>query len=374
AYASPNGCILAPSVEAKKMGVKTGMRVKDGKLLCRDLIILGPDPWKYRNVHLELKKLLLEYSNIVIPKSIDEFVINFEGYPSFNRGLHLTAKEIKNRIKSEIGDWLTVSVGIGPNRFLAKTASNLKKPDGLEEINFENFADIYQRLSLPDLCGIDRNFTARLNSAGIFSVTDFYNAPLSQLRIAFRSIVSYYWYLRLRGWEIDDVETERKSFGHMYSLPKPFSSPQDLSPILHKLVQKMAHRLRLKGYKTRGIHLGILYRDHSFWHQAVTLSADLFDSGDIYKIAFKLLLKSPYHQAVANLSVSCFNLNRNPSLQLDLFDSVAKKYRLSAAVDDINEKWGDFVMTPAAMVTAGSYVPDRISFGGVKDLEQFITS
>ena len=81
AYTTPSGCILAPSVEAKRLGIKVGMRVKDGKLICPALKILSPDPWKYRNVHLGLRRLISQYTDDFVPKSIDEFVLNFEGYP-----------------------------------------------------------------------------------------------------------------------------------------------------------------------------------------------------------------------------------------------------------------------------------------------------
>src|SRR3990172_5484383 len=116
AYATSAGCILAPSIEAKRYGVKTGMRVKEGKLLCPSLIVLSPDPWKYRNVHVQLRRLLSEYTNDFVPKSIDEFVLNLEGYPCLVAGsstsrvfcgasMRQVAREIKERIKREIGEW-----------------------------------------------------------------------------------------------------------------------------------------------------------------------------------------------------------------------------------------------------------------------------
>ena len=82
AYTTPSGCIVAPSIEAKKFGIKVGMRVREGKLLCPGLIILSPDPEKYRNVHIALRKILSDYTNNFFPKSIDEFVLNLEGYLS----------------------------------------------------------------------------------------------------------------------------------------------------------------------------------------------------------------------------------------------------------------------------------------------------
>jgi DNA polymerase IV len=374
AYTSPNGCILAASVEAKKLGIATGLRVREGKSLCPDLIILPPDPPKYRFIHLQLRKLLSCYSSDIVPKSIDEFILDFKNYPGFTNGLISTGREIKAKIKRHVGDWLTVSVGIGPNRFLAKQASNLKKPDGLEEINYLNFKEIYSNLALPDIHGINSRLTARLCASGIYTVTDFYNADVPKLKSVFHSINSYYWYLRLRGWEIDAVDFSRKSFGNMYSLPKHFTSIADLSPILHKLVAKMTFRLRSSGYQARGIYLGVLYTDHSFWHHHRLVRHYLFDSADIYRNIFRLLLSSPHLKPVANLAVSCFDLIKDNSVQLDLFHRISRSLSLSAAADSINRKYGHFVISPASMIHTGSLIPDRIGFGNIGDLTEFITS
>ena len=138
AYTSPAGCILAPSYEAKRLGIKVGMRVRDAKLLCKDLIVMMPDPPKYRDVHLKLRNLFREYSPHVVPKSIDEAVLDFKGTTSFARGLTNIGHEIKQRIRKEIGEWLSVNVGISTNRFLAKLAASLHKPDGLDVITSEN--------------------------------------------------------------------------------------------------------------------------------------------------------------------------------------------------------------------------------------------
>jgi len=375
AYDSPRGCILAPSVEAKKYGVKVGMRVRDGQLLCPGLEILPPDPDKYRHVHLGLKRLLLQYTPSVIPKSIDEFVLNFEGCPGFKLGLVATAQDIKTKIRRHLGEWLTVSIGIGPNRFLAKLASNLHKPDGLDEVNHTNFKSVYATLSLTDLNGIKQANAVRLHGQGINTVLDFYAAPFPVLRSAFHSVCSYYWYLRLRGWEIDDVDFGRKSFSHMYSLPIPKSAPKDLSPTLHKLVEKLGFRLRGAGYGALGVHLGLLYRNGTFWHHGRLSREPLFDSRDIYTHLYKILLSSPYSFPVANISVSCFNLVKNTVFQPDLFGRLDRSLRLTKALDSVNSRWGNFVIASAAMINTKNLVPDRIGFGNVGNVgnvDQFI--
>lgn len=371
AYTTPNGCILAASVEAKRYGIKTGMRVKEGKLFYPDLIILSPDPWKYRNVHIALRKLISNYTADFNPKSIDEFVLNLENYPAFTKGMSQVASEIKKKIKTEIGDWLTVSIGIAPNRFLAKVACGLHKPDGLDEINKSNFQKIYSRLKLTDLPYIKSRNAARLAGMGIYTVGDFYHAPLWKLKAAFESINSYYWYLRLRGWEIDDVIFGRRSYGNSYSLPRPLSTPRELSPILAKLVTKMGARLRRAGYCAKGVHLAVLFRNGRFWHKGISFDKALFDSRDIYKKAFRILELCPVKEPVANLAVASFNLLEINSTQLELFDDVPKRKRVVEASDSINERWGDFILVPGRMLGTEKYVPDRIAFGGVKELEEF---
>jgi DNA polymerase-4 len=371
AYNTPSGCIIAPSVEAKRQGVKVGMRVKDGKLICRQLIVLTPDPWKYRNVHLSLRKILSDYTSNFFPKSIDEFVLNMEGFPAYEKGIENVGTEIKKRIKEGIGEWLTVSVGISTNRFLAKLASGLHKPDGMDIIERGNFAKVYANLQLTDLPYVKKANAVCLNGAGIFSVTDFYNAPHWRLKAAFQSINSYYWYLRLRGWEIDDVEFGRRSYGNSYALPKPLVTMEELSPILSKLVEKMSSRLRLAGYLARGVHMAVTYRDGGFWHRGTSFPEYLFDTRDIYKRAYKILSTSPYKKPVRDMAVSTFDLKKKNDLQLALFEDIEKKDSLNVAVDKVNERWGQYAITPARMLTADDAVPDRIAFGGVKELEEF---
>ena len=380
AYTTPNGCILAASIEAKRHGVRTGMRVKDGKAICSDLIILPSDPWKYRNVHLRLRKLLSDYTVDLTPKSIDEFVLNLENYPclrplkavvQYKSPVHRAALEIKERIKKEVGEWLTVSIGISTNRFLAKLASSIHKPDGLDEINKENFLGYYLNLKLTDLPYIKIRNALRLNGMGIFTVCDFYRSPLWMLRAAFESINGYYWYLRLRGWEIDATAFARRSYGNSYALPKAFTELSDLSPILSKLTEKMGFRLRRAGYNARGVHVAVGYRDGSFWHRGVSFPQNLSDSREIYKKAYGILILSPYKKPVRELAVSCFDLTAKRDLQLELFEDVLKKENLVCAIDKVNEHWGNFVITPARMLSATDAVPDRVAFGSVKELEEF---
>lgn len=362
AYLSPKACILASSVEAKALGIKTGMRFFEAQKISPSVIGLTPDVDKYRFVHTRLKKLLLQYSNHLQSKSIDEFVLHLKNYPAQKEGLLSVSLEIKNRIKQEIGEWLTVSIGIGPNRFLAKTASNLKKPDGLEQITKNNFLDVYSKLNLTDLCGINHALSARLNSVGIFSVLDFYSAPLTQLKSAFKSVSAKYWYLRLRGWEIDDFSTPTKSFGHSFSPPHHPSSISQLSPLLHKLIHKTFSRFYPKNYAVSGIGLAIIYQDRSFWHSSRVLPKPCFDPLSLYRYAYSLLLSSP-RNPVSTISFTCFHLSRRSSVQLELFSPTPRSSQIAFALNKVNRRFGVFSLTSAGMLSAKDMIPDRIGFG-----------
>jgi len=349
AFTTPGGCILASSIEAKRLGIKTGMRVKEGHEIFANLVVLSPDPNKYREVHKKLKGILERYSPDVFPKSIDEFVLELQD----SRTPENQAKEIKQKIKKEIGEWITVSIGISTNRYLAKIAAGLKKPDGLTEINKDNFLGVYKDMKLTDLTGIKDRNAARLNLLGIYSVLDFYNHN--------KPVLGSWWNLRLRGYEVDDFKSKRVMFGNSVALGTNLSSVSELAPILARLTEKMCGRLRAAGYRANGCHLMIVYKDGSWYGKGRLVS-------DLYKGAFRLLLEASPQSPVLNIAVSCYDLERKDNLQLSFFDDVERKENLTDAVDTINRRWGDFTISNARSLGGAKVVLDRISFGGVKDL------
>ena len=112
------------------------------------------------------------------------------------------------------------------------------------------------------------------------------------------SVTAYYWYLRLRGFEIDEVEFARKSFGHSYAIYKATSNPVMLTSLLCKLVEKMGKRLRNAGYNAQGIHMSLEYSDYSFWHHGHTTAVKMYASNELYRQARKLMFSAPDATAV----------------------------------------------------------------------------
>lgn len=221
AYDTPRGMIIAASYEAKRKGIALGVNVREARLIDPKVIVLVPDPEKYFDAHRRFRKVLQSYTNEVTPKSVDEFVIDFRGSIAVQKGKTLQdiGRQIKQDIKTELGEYVTVNVGIGPNRFLAKMAAGLNKPDGLDTITGHNLREVYAGLELIDLTGINVRYQARLRAAGIHTPLQFLDAPAYFLKKqVFKSVVGYYWYARLRGHEIDAIDTKTKSFGQQYAL------------------------------------------------------------------------------------------------------------------------------------------------------------
>ncbi|MCX6793982.1 MAG: hypothetical protein NTY06_02650 [Candidatus Gottesmanbacteria bacterium] len=372
AYTTDRGCILAASVEAKRFGIKTGMYVGDGKRLYPRLIVLPSDPPKYRFVNRKLLVLLSEYSANVEVKSIDEMVLNLDG---FKTNMILLAKEIKQRIKSEIGEWLTVSIGIAPNRYLAKIASNLHKPDGLDVIDAKNIEHILGSLQLEELTGIKEGYGKRLRQSGISSPIAMYRASGTILSAAFGppageagSKIGYDWWRMLHGWDPDARSGQEpiKSIGHSYALPKAYlTSDVRLHQILSQLVEKMGRRLRDDHFTAGGLRISMLFADHTYWNHGEKLPRALFSSRDLYIASVAILTKAP-KKSVKLLAVTSYFLSDETKEQLELFDSSDHKRALTLALDAIADRWGEFTVTPARMLSMKQKVLDRIAFGGVR--------
>lgn len=371
AYSTDSACILASSIESKRYGIKTGMRVYEGKRLYPNLIIRIPDPPKYRDVHLKFKKIFTTYSPEVFPRSIDEAVIDFKSVQHFYPDLIKVAKEIKRRMKQEIGEWIIASIGIATNRTLAKFAAGMDKPDGLLTIGHTNIQEIFKRAKLIDFPGINIRYEARLNAYGIYTPLDFLNAtPQALGKQVFKSIVGWYWYKRLRGYEMDDVEWQTKTIGQQYALQKPTNKDSDLSRLLMKLCEKMGRRLRHANFFAHGIHIGCGFKDHTYWHHGEKVPEELHTTPELYKYSLSFLQRKPKQKIVSLLSVNCFNLTPSSYSQLGLFNENKLKWRkISNTLDRINDIYGEFSVAPATIMDMDKTILDRIAFGRIRELE-----
>lgn len=373
AYDTPRGAVIASSYEAKALGIKLGVNVREARLLSKDVIVMMPDPEKYFDAHKRFKNLLLNYTDEVVPKSIDEFVIDFTGSTAVQRGLSLVevGYRIKEDVKREVGDYVTVNIGIATNRFLAKLAAGLHKPDGLDVVVAEDIRHVYEKLDLIDLPGINTRYKVRLNEAGIFTPNQFIDADARKLyREVFKSVEGIKWYLRLRGHEVDGKEFDRKSFGQQYALGDKTTDKEKLSRLIMKLCVKTGRRLRKNGYAAKGIHLWLSFENRMYWAHGKQTKTLIYADQDIYRYTQRMLNEVPIPARVTNIGVTVFDLVRMEQQQLGLFDDARlDSTSLAEASDLINNKYGEFTLVPALMANMQDTILKRVAWGNIKDTD-----
>lgn len=362
--------IVTASYEAKAMGVKVGMKLWEAKTLCPDIIALESDPPKYRFVYHKLLDIMRDYSAHVTMKSIDEGVIDFHDSPAAiaGRDLEEIGQEIKRRLKEEIGVWMRCNVGIATNRFLAKTAASLHKPDGLDVITPANLREVLGTLKLTDLTGIARRNEKRLNSVGIFTPLDFLGAdPVTLQKVVFKSVVGMWWYKRLRGWEVDDVSTDIKRVGRQYVLESFNLSHKEILQRLHHLSESVGSRMRSQNKSARGIYVYAKTLERGYWHSSSLSPLPFSSDQTIYSLAQRLFEKAPTR--IREIGIHCYELENIEDPQLSFFnDQIVREQQVTRAIDDINKRWGDRTIHSADTLGTGIYVKQKIPFGSTRYL------
>jgi DNA polymerase-4 len=363
--------IVTASYEAKAMGVKLGMRLKDARKLCPDLIGLESDPPKYRYVYHKLMDIMSDYSAHVRMKSIDEGVIDFSETTSRVAGRDLAdiGYEIKQRLYMEIGRAMNCNVGIGTNRFLAKTAASLHKPNGLDTITHENLREVFAGLELTDLTGIAERNESRLNAVGIFTPLQLLDAsPAVLRRMVFKSIVGDEWHQRLRGWEVDKRDFDMKSAGRQFVLDKYSMSHEEVLRRLHHLCESVGYKIRSKGRAARGVSVHARSRSRGYWHARSTAPLPFSSNRAIYEQARRLFEQAPSDPK--EIGVSCFELSElSGDPQLSLFgDELARERHITATIDTVNERYGDRTLHSADTLGTGKFLKQKIPFGSTRYL------
>jgi DNA polymerase IV len=366
-----NTAIVTASYEAKAYGIGVGMKVKDALELCPDLVTLESDPAKYRFVYHKMLAIMKDYSAHITMKSIDEGVIDFKQTTGAmqQRDLKDIGHEIKQRLKDEVGCAMRCNVGIGTNRFLAKTAAGLHKPDGLDEITHENLRSTLSNLKLTDLNGIAQRNEKRLNAVGIYTPLEFLDAEAVTLRkVVFKSVVGEWWHQRLRGYEVDDVARNLKTVGRQYVLESNTLPRSVILQRLHHLCESVGGRLRSQNKVARGILVYAKSYDRGYWHARRMCEVPFFSNQAIHAQAALLFANAPPGN-LKEIGVSCYELDDGLADQLSLFgDELAREQQVTNAVDQINRRFGDRTIHAADTLAAGTFLKPKIPFGSTRYL------
>jgi len=372
-------CIIASSRQAKVLGIKTGSRTYDAKRICPSVVFVPADFVKYFEVSKKFLNICKDYSPFVELFSIDELFIDISPTMHLFGGKEKIVEAIKKRIKEEIGEYITVSIGISYNKLLAKLASGIKKPNGVFGINKDNLDEVYRKAKLTDICGIGKRVNLRLNKIGIYTLLQLRDAPLSILIYEFGKVEGQF--LKNIGLAIDEssvipytVAPEVKSVGRNYCLPKNESDKRVVLQNLFELCEEVGIKLRRLNKKARTV--GVSFRGNINVGGRQTYSSYMDSGSEIFRACVVILRASEASREVFSMismdssrptplsgdrsnnkdyvrqiSVCVSNLENKENIQQSLFDS-ARQSSLQKTIDKINERFGDHTIRNAFLLYA----------------------
>ncbi len=367
-FVSDTSCIVAASREAKQRGIRTGMRVWEARKLAADLVCVRDTPSYYRAIHSETLQVLEDTPCRVYVRGIDEMGLVVPSYLRSVADVTSLAQNLKRELGRRLGDVVTVSIGVGPNSWLAKLAASYRKPDGMVILQPSQYSDFYSNLRLLDLTGISYRMQRRLYDLGIYAPIDLYRASEPYLR-QHLGVHGSRWYLRMRGVEVDErPEQLKKSIGHQTTLaPRPASSFDELMSVVVKMMLKIGYRLRATKRQARSMAVAVSFVGPGGWHNIARHLEPFGSQADLVRQAGRLIepLRSQY-ESVRRITVVTSDFV--PAGQQSwLTETDVRSEALSGALDTLRRRFGTrAVMTASGMET--DIFPDRIGFGAPEKL------
>ena len=335
------GVLATASYPAKAKGVKSGMPAFQAKQLCPEIILIGGDGDKYEYISKRFKNIVRRYSDDVTQFSIDEAYMEVDSVRHLFGSPLTIAHNIKQEIREELGAYITCSIGIGPNRILAKLASDLQKPDGLVEITHENKFEVLRSVPLDALAGIGPKTRAHLEALGIVDFDDLYKADDLFLKNAFGV-----WGINLKrvaqGHEsgfFRYTHNQQKSIGHSRTVNANMETLEQLKPLLKRLSSKVGQRARKHGLVGQTVHVQLKYWDFEHWGMQRKLGFGINDDSAIYKEALGLLVahRQPTKPVrLVGVSIS----DTREDVQGDLFDYTKQSHDRMDALDRMRARYG----------------------------------
>jgi DNA polymerase-4 len=334
--------VATASYEARKYGLRSGMPIGEAKRLCPDGIYITGNPQKYVYTSVQILKTLREFTSLIEPFSVDEAFLEFEDidYETAEK----KARQIKMRIREE--HKLSCSIGIGPNKIVAKMASDVHKPDGLTVIKEGGFLRLFGAMDVRTLWGIGEKSAAKLNSLGIRTVWDLARTPEKTLRDIFGEYGSY---LKMTANGIDDSPLvpyykgiDPKSIGHEYTLAADTDNKNNLLSTLMRLSEQVGRRVRKEGFLCDTVTVKIRYENF----KTITRQRKLdkhFERDDILFETAKSLFEPNYNgRKIRLLGVSASGLVRKDDYRIDPIFNLDRKHNVFVRVaDSIKDRFGE---------------------------------
>lgn len=362
-------CCIAASYEAKAYGIKTGTGVGEARNLCPDLVCVHARHEVYVRYHHQLVEIVESQIPVAAVRSIDEMWCALTGTWQQRKKAEQVAANIKASIAEQAGEYVRCSIGIGPNRFIAKLASAMNKPDGLKTITQAELPDALHALQLRNITGVGRRMEQHLRAHGIEGVADLCAADVHLMRKIWNGVEGERMYSRLRGEDVYEPPTERGSVGHSHVLPPERRNDKDALKVMHRMLQKAALRLRKLGYHAGGMQIFVRHKGRSGWSRQTQFTATQ-DTVEFEHALLALWKFRPQLEPVA-VGVTFNRLILNEQTTLPLFAPLQSRNReqLTAVVDQLNSRFGKTAAYFGAAHDALDEAPMRIAFTSIPDLE-----
>lgn len=375
--------VIAASYEAKAFGIKTNTMVRDAKKMCPGLICVHSGHERYVKFHHKILKEVENHIPVTMVCSIDEVACSLmKNEASVERATEI-AMSIKKGLAKNVGEYIKCSIGVAPNRYLAKVATDLKKPDGLTFIQHEDIPGKLLGLKLRDLPGIGYNMENRLRLAGIGSIQDIWNMDKKHLRKVWGSIWGERMWYYLRGHELPEEETERRTIGHSHVMGPELRDPKQAYYVAKRLTLKAASRLRRMGYCASALSFSTRIENG----ERIEGGERFYRANDNKTIiaALDSIWKKAMHLSkgarLKKISVTLHELTPAVEHQPELFESLPKENMkerkrsesLSFAMDKINHKYGRDCILLGMLPTQGkSFSGSKVAFTRIPDIEEFL--
>jgi DNA polymerase-4 len=364
-------CCLAASYEAKRCGVRTGTLVRDARRMCPGMLFVEARPAEYVRLHDELVKIVEKQMHIEQVHSIDEMSCRLTGRWRERAAARALALEIKAAIRREAGPWLRCSIGVAPNLFLAKTATDLQKPDGLVVLDEAEWPAALVKMELRDLCGIGPRMEARLRAAGLGTVAAMLAAERGQLRKAWGSVEGERFWEKLHGRDWTAEASRKTCIGHSHVLPPALRDEPKARAVLHRMLQKAAARMRAAGFFAGEIRVSVERLQAPEWSDGMTLepTQDTVELAAALEAMWARRTPLPPGARPLLVAVTLTQLEHASDHTPSLFQTETRRRAgLLRAVDALNLLYGSGAIYWAVAHEGREAAPMRIAFNRIPSL------
>lgn len=348
------GVIVTCSYTARGMGIRTGMNVRQALKIYPDLILIQPNFHLYRKYSNAFMNIAYAYTPLLEATSIDECYLDITGSKQFGTPLQI-AEEIQTRIREELS--LPCSIGIAPNKLLAKMGSDMKKPNGISIMRIRDVPKVLWGRPCGELFGIGSKTAEKLRKLNINNIGELAAADEALLTSTF-GVMGHWMKQAANGLDYAPVNADReqsKSIGHTTTLPADITSTEDAKRVLLNLSDQVARRLRKQKLMACGVQLTLRTPDMKTITRSRQLGTPTENTEDIYREAC-LLYEKHWNQEkplrLLGITLQQLSAREESVVQLDLFnyEKQPKKESLTKVMDELRNKFGESAVLTAGML------------------------